>query len=69
VLGWKERVGVSLVVAAEAMAFLRADYLPDLDAFLIHRGVSDAKVIERTKTGDQHLSPVIAILSHISSKP
>jgi hypothetical protein len=44
-------------VAAEAMAFLRADYLPDLDAFLIHRRVSDAKVIERTKTGDQHLIP------------
>ena len=39
------------------MAFLRADYLPDLDAFLIHRGVSDAKVIERTKIGDQHLVP------------
>jgi hypothetical protein len=55
VLGWKERVGVSLVVAAEAMALLRADYLPDLDVFLIHRGVSDAKVIEHTKTGDQHL--------------
>ncbi len=41
----------------EAMALLKDDYKPDLDAFVIHRGVSEKKIIERTKTGKEHIVP------------
>ena len=39
------------------MALLVEDYKPELDAFVIRRGISDGKVIERTKTGDIHTIP------------
>jgi len=41
----------------EAMALLKEDYKPDLDAFIIHRGVSEKQIIEMTKTKKDHIVP------------
>jgi len=41
----------------EAIALLKADYDPRIDAFVIHRGVSDRKIVEKTKDGEIHVWP------------
>ncbi len=41
----------------EAMALLKTDYDPEQDVFIIRRGISDSREIERTKTGDIHIIP------------
>lgn len=41
----------------EAIALQKIDYDPALDIFTIRRGVSNGKVIDRTKTGDIHTIP------------
>jgi integrase len=44
----------------EAMALLKEDYDKEQDVFVIRRGVSNGKVIERTKTGEIHMIPCAA---------
>lgn len=41
----------------EAMSLLKSDYDESQDVFLIHRGVSACKIIERPKDGDEHVIP------------
>ncbi len=41
----------------EAIALRKEDYDSVQDVFFIRRGVSNGKVIERTKTGEQHVIP------------
>jgi len=41
----------------EAIALLRQDYDPRIDAFIIHRGISDRRVVEKTKDGEIHVWP------------
>jgi len=41
----------------EAIALRKEDYDPAQDAFIIRRGVSDGKLVERTKTGEIHVIP------------
>lgn len=41
----------------EAIALLKTDYDPRIDAFVIHRGVSDRKIAEKTKDGEIHVWP------------
>lgn len=43
----------------EAMALQKEDYDPRSELFIIRRGVSDEKVINRTKTGDVHQIPCV----------
>lgn len=42
---------------AEAMALHRADYNAEHDIFIIRRSISARKVVERTKTGVEHVIP------------
>jgi integrase len=42
---------------SEAMALHRADYIKELDAFIVRRGISNHKVIERTKTKKETIIP------------
>jgi integrase len=41
----------------EAMALYKDDYDPQLDIFIIRRGISSRRVIEFTKTNKQHIIP------------
>ncbi|HOS28693.1 MAG TPA: hypothetical protein PKY45_14385 [Deltaproteobacteria bacterium] len=41
----------------EAIALLKKDYDPRIDAFVIHRGVSNRKIVEKTKDGEIHVWP------------
>ncbi|MEN6441364.1 MAG: site-specific integrase [Syntrophobacter sp.] len=42
----------------EAIALLRSDYDARVDALIIHRGISDRKIVEKTKDGEIHVWPV-----------
>ncbi len=42
----------------EAIALFKADYDKRVDAIVIHRGISDRKVVEKTKDGEIHVWPV-----------
>lgn len=44
----------------EAVALLRSDYDPRIDSFIIHRGISDGKIVEYTKDGDIHTIPCVS---------
>jgi hypothetical protein len=41
----------------EAIALLRSDYDPRTDSFIIHRGISDRRIVERTKDGEIYVWP------------
>lgn len=41
----------------EAIALLRSDYDKRIDAFVIHRGISDRRIVEKTKDGEIHVWP------------
>jgi hypothetical protein len=42
---------------SEAMALYKDDYDPDLEAFIIRRTISARMLVNRTKTGVEHLIP------------
>ena len=41
----------------EAIALLKTDYDKRVDAFIVHRGVSCRKIVEKTKDGEIHVWP------------
>lgn len=41
----------------EAIALLKTDYDKRVDAFVIHRGISNRKIVEKTKDGEIHVWP------------
>ena len=41
----------------EAIALLKTDYDKRTDCFIIHRGISDRRIVEKTKDGEIHIWP------------
>jgi integrase len=58
---------------SEAMALYKDDYDPNLDALIIRRTISARKLVNRTKTGVEHIIPCHSefkpILSDLNDRP
>lgn len=53
---------------AEAMALHREDYRPDKNIFVVHRSISNRKLVNRTKTGEVHVIPCHSEFTEMAKK-